>query len=216
MIPTKIYYSLIFLLILITSVTAYSYKIPVCNATSYNNSCLNVTSVGAITNAPNSMIYYQDGNIYLTNDTIPNIHAIYNYTMINVTNISYNNITMINFTNISYYNGTILNYTYNYSYGSSNTINKSEFDNIYANQSQLTNLINSLPTTYSTKTDLINLEARITNLNSISNLSSLNMTRINEHLDSGDFSGSWKIAIVIEGILIVLLILFAMRMSMSG
>jgi hypothetical protein len=238
----KKFYAIIpFLIVfLIASVTAYSYQIPACNST-LNSSCIPITSVSSITNAPRAIIYYQDGNLYITNDTIQNFTNITQVYYYNVTNVTQYTQQVTNITYVSYYinnsNGssytfqqnitldnTYVRNLFNDLYSSTNFsryYNRTEVDSLYsscATQGQLTNVFNTIGTC-ATKAELINFDTRLANLNNINsmNWSSFNLTRMNEYMDNdGGFSTTWKIVIVIEGVIIVLLLIFVARTMMGG
>ena len=216
---------LLVLMIAIAGVTAYSYQIPVCNST-LNTTCIPITST-ATNSTQKAVIYYQDGFIYLTNDT-----NLYN----NYTNITYTNITYLTYM-INYTNGSSFifqpNITINDGYvrdlfqqvysasNFSNFYNKTTIDSKIASlgsSGDLDFIKNSLAT-YATKNDLALYDIKLNNLNNVNSLnwSLFNLTAINEHIDNGgDFSITWKVIVIIEAIVIILLLLFVVKSMMSG
>lgn len=219
--------NLLFLFLLIitglTGTLAYTLKFPLCNST-VNDSCINYTSVSPITNAPKAIMYWDEsGNLYLTNDT-PTVY-INNYTYlqyVNLTNITYQ---VTNITNL-YYNASngsniilSVNVTANETFvrewlvnlysNFSNIYNRSEIENRFAFKDDLNgirNIFNNYTLTVDTKVD-----------NLYSNISSLNITRMNEFMDdNGSFSTTWKVIVIINCILMVAIILFLIRNMMEG
>lgn len=232
----KTLYAIPFLIVFLTAcISAYSYQIPVCNST-LNTSCIPITNISSITNAPHAIIYFQDGNLYITNDTFyPNattvINNTYYYTtqVTNLTYVTYNYTYIMNYSNGSSFifqpNITLdedavvsrINKLYSLS-NFSRFYNKTEIDGIFVTQSQMNNLVTSLGT-YATKGDLVNFDTRLASLNNLNsiNWSSFNLTKINEHIDNGgDFSTTWKTIVIIEGIIILLLLIFVAKAAMSG
>ena len=231
----------------ISSTSAYTIKLPVCNGT-VSTSCINFTdAVGTTNSGTLATIFYQNGNIYVSNDIPPN-YTINNYFTItnasnymnvsmNVTNITYQNISyityQINLSNGSTYviqeNHTVINYTVSNDYirelfqqvyvasNWSNFYNKTYIDTNFETIGDI-NSVKTALSTYATKIDLANFDARITSLNNINgfNWSDFNMTRINEISDGGTFSMFWKVMIIIEAVVIVLLLAFVVRSMSSG
>jgi len=218
----SLFFFFIFSSILLSGISAYTFQLPLCNAT-INTSCINYTSVGAITNAPiNGIMFFRDGNLYLTNDTI------INYTVTN--NITVNNITQ-NITHI---------YNYNATNGSSITV----VQNITANESIIRDWVAAkLTTTFSNitfynrsdaditfafKSDVTNLRTEITNMllnypsitdmnNKYGYLLVINTTGVNGTIqlteDMGDgMSTTWKVIVIINCVLIVLLMIIIIKM----
>lgn len=234
-----------FLLLFVTSISAYTIRIPVCNSNStINDTCLNYSYVGAVTNAPKAIMYLgDDGNLYLTNDTqiqytmynnYTNYTNIYNVT--NVTNITHvSNYYVYNFTNGTASNITIVqNFTandsiirawvssLNLSIFNSTMYNKSEADSIFAFKGDLSNIQNALAN-YATKQDILLLDSKIAQSSaSILNFSgingSINLKALQEHVDNntGDFNMTWKVVIVINCILLLLVIAMIAKLMMSG
>jgi hypothetical protein len=96
--------------------------------------------------------------------------------------------------------------------------NKTEIDGTFATQSQMNGLVTSLGN-YATKGDLINFDTRLASLNNLNsiNWSSFNLTEINEHIDgNGDFSTTWRAIVIIEGVIILLLLIFVAKIAISG
>ena len=233
---------LLSLLLSVNFILGYTIKIPVCNSTINNsnntNSCINYTTVSAVTNAPPAMIYLgQDGNLYLTNDTSMNFSNNYNATFItyqvtNITNVTY--IYSYNATNGSTINVTILqnvtaNETYLRQWIASLNIssffnytgyNKSDADSIFASKSDLNNIQNSLG--LATKIDLNSFEARLSpllSLNVINNGTTINLTALADHVENtkgDDFNMFWKVIVIINIVLVVIVMLVLIRNIMSG
>jgi len=243
----KIYvWSLIILVILsINLIAAYTIKLPICTDT-LNVSCVHLNDATGTVNSGNpAIIFYQNGNIYLSND-IPTNYTISNYytnitnitNIINVTNITQQNISYITY-NINYSNGssfviqqnhTIINYTINNDYirdlfqqiyiasNWSNFYNRTYIDLNFETIGDI-NSVKATLSSYATKTDLAAFDTRIASLNNINsfNWSGFNMTRINEISDGGTFSMFWKVIIIIEAVIVILLLAFVIRsMSSSG
>lgn len=230
-----------FLLLFVTSISAYTIKIPVCTSSStINDTCLNYSYVGAITNAPKAIMYLgDDGNLYLTNDTQVQYTIVNNYTnytnVYNVTNVTqlvsnYYSYNLTNGSNITIFQNFTANDSIIRTWISSlnlsifnNTIyNKSDADSIFAFKGDLVNLQNALAN-YATKNDISILDSKITQ----SSLSSLNLSGINgsinlkaiqDHIDNstGDFSMTWKVIIIINCVLIVILILLIAKNMIAG
>lgn len=237
-----------FLLVIVTigEISAYSYQIPVCNSTNISNvsntnvSCVPIIGVSSITNAPQAMIYYQNGNLYITNETGINYTIIYNSSLAPIHFNNYTNMSVQNITNITYYTYMINNsngssYTFqqnislnndyvrslfNQLYSDTNFskfYNRTEMDTLLSSQlsAQLTTLTNNLGS-YATKGELVNLDLKMANVNTI-NWTSFNLTRINEYMDNGgDFNITWKVVVIFEGVVILLLLIFVAKTMMSG
>lgn len=222
MITKKIILSLFFFTLFLTilnGVLAYTLQIPLCTP-SINTNCINYTSVSPITNIPlNGIMFWKDGYLYLTNET-----AI-NYTVIN------NNYTYINNgTNITYYITNVTTYSYNLTNGSNLII----IQNITANESIVRDWVNSkFNTTFYNKSDAEITFAFKTELNELKNtlssyavktdldkygyLLAINASGIDElNLNENDsLSMIWKVIIIINCILIVIIILFIIKSMMS-
>lgn len=217
MITKKIISSLFFFVLLLTiiiGISAYTFQIPICNST-INNSCINITSISPITNAPNGIMFWKDGYLYLTNDTATN-YTIYNITN---TNITYQNITY--FYNIS--NGSSLtiiqnitanesiirdwiNSKLNSTFYNNSFYNRSDADITFAFKTEFNNLKNSL-STYAMKTDLDKYGYLLT-----INASGIDAINVNEN---GGLSTTWIVIIIINCVLTVVLMLFIIKMMMS-
>jgi hypothetical protein len=219
------------ILLLAISVNAYSYKIPICTIANSTDCVYTFTTTG-VTGNP-ALVFYQDGHLYVTNESGFNFSENNYY---NITNITYINASYFNITNITTYhinnsNGSSFifqnNITLNKSYvkelfdelynNTSNFYNKTQSDSLYATQVQFNGLLNNVAT-LATKGELVNLETRL-NVNDLNNInwSSFNLTKINEYIDNdGGFNITWKTIIVIEGIIIILLLLFVIKTMMSG
>lgn len=240
----KIYASIMIILVLvllsilsIATISAYTLKIPVCNDGIVNTSCVNINDATGTTNNTNpAILFYQNGNLYLSND----IPASYNMNYYNLTNISYFNVTNITqqYTNITY-----LTYVMNYSNGStfvfqpnysidndyiktlfqqvfqasnwSNFYNTSYINANFESISDINNVKSTLGS-YATQAQLASFDARLNNING-GNLSGVNMTKLNDLLNNGgDFSMGWKVAIVIIGLLVIVIAIMIFRMGMGG
>jgi hypothetical protein len=206
---------LVFALLLINLANAYSVKINVCNST-LNTSCLEITSVSAITTAPYSYIYLgPDGNIYLTNDTS------FNY--VNATNITYimnyNNVT--NFYNMS--NGSDLIVVQNFTANDSlieawllqTNLSKYFYNRTFADS------IFALKGDYATKTELNSIDvkyaAAITTNFITTNGTTINSTVVADYVinDKDDFTMVWKIILISSFVLTLLLFVMIIRMTVS-
>ena len=245
---------LLIVTILISSTSAYTIKLPLCNGTistfclplcngTISTSCINFNdTIGTTNSGTSAIIFYQNGNIYISNDTPANYTInYYNLTnIINSTNVTYvYPITnyYVNLSNGSTYfiqdNKTTINYTINYTINNdyirdlfqqvyvasnwSNFYNKTYIDLNFETIGDI-NSVKTTLSTYVTKTDLAAFDARIASLNNINgfNWTDFNMTRMNEISDSGAFSMFWKVIIIIEGIIIVLLLAFVVKSMSSG
>lgn len=238
----KSYIILPLLLILLTiglavNVSGYVYQIPICSTTNTTD-CLKANTTTGINGIP-AIIFYQNGYLYVTNETSYNFTSTVYY---NVTNIT----TYINLTNITYQNVSYITYMINNSNGSSvvyqqnitvdNTYirrlfndlysdtnfsryyNKTEIDNTFATQNQFNTVSNNM-INYASKGDLVTLDSKFSNMNNLNNINwtSFNLTQINEHIDNGgDFSMTWKVIVIVEGVIILLLLLFVARSMMNG
>jgi hypothetical protein len=203
-------------------ISAYTFQIPLCNPPIMNTSCINYTSVSPITNAPvNGIMYSKDGYLYLTNETPVN-YTIYN----NYTNITYNvtNVTIYSY-NIS--NGSSLTIIQNITANDSiirdwinskfNTTiyNKSEANDTFAFRIELNELRNNL-VNYAAKTDLNVLDSKYNYLLAI-NATGINGTiSLNDLNNKDGLSMTWKIIIIINCLLIVILIFVVIKNMMSG
>jgi hypothetical protein len=221
MITKKILLGLFFFglfLLMLNGIFAYTYQIPLCNS-SINDSCLNFTSVGPITDGPiNGIIFWKDGYLYLTNETIIN-HTINYY---NMTNVTYQNITNVT-----------TNYYYNISNGSSLTI----IQNVTANDSLIKEWMNSkmnlsfynksdAEITFAFKTELNELKntlssyAAKTELDKYGYLLAINASDVINgtigNKNDINFNLTWEVIIIINCILTVILIIFIIRSMMSG
>ena len=221
-----------FLLLFISGTLGYSIKIPVCNST-LNDSCITYSNVAAIASAPLASMYLgADGNIYLTNDTLSN-YTIYSPVFYNYTNITQNityyySYNLTNGSNLTIYqnvtaNDTMLrtwiatlNLTFNQS-----GYNRTEADSLFASKIDLANLQNAL-VNYASKNDLNTLNAKFSPLLYINftgtNGSSINLKAIQDHVDNstGDFNMTWKVIIIINCFLVVVVILLVARSMMAG
>lgn len=198
---------------------AYSIKINTCNAT-VNISCLNISTVPAITTAQYAYMYLgSDGNIYLTNDTA------YVYTNMSYFNVTYFNITYTNYTNITYVynltNGSTLQVVQNFTANDSAIevwLTGTNFRATFYNKTQADNLF-ALKSDYATKAELNVVDAKyaaavLTTTFITDNGTVINSTYIANHVyNEGDFSIIWKIMIIASLILIILLFFFIMRQS---
>lgn len=195
------------LLFSIFLVQAYTLKIPLCNST-INTSCLNYTFSDSIDTTYLVAMFFKDGYLYISNNSSPN----YNITIINVTNNTYP--------------------TYSYAYTVSSGASMTVYQNITTNDSfveswllrnygNYQNLWNSSYTRNEADLRFVNL-SYLTNFvtrNEINNITSINLTQLNEHLNKEDtfwsgenFSTAWRIIIIIIGVLELILI-FAILMN---
>jgi len=213
-----------FLLILsLNGVLSYTLKFPLCNSSStINDSCINYITATAITNAPQAIMFLgQDGNIYLTNDTQIAYTIVNNITNItnNITNNYYYNAT--NGSDIIVVHNITANETYLKSWINSLNItsifnfsgyNKSEIDVLLASKIDTTSLQTALAN-YATQTQLNNLNIVLN-----PNGTPINFTALQEYYENkdGDFSMTWKIIIIINCFLIVILILLIAKTIMTG
>jgi hypothetical protein len=217
MIHKKILLSLFFFasfLIVLNGVMAYSFQFPLCNPPIINNSCINYTAVAAITNAPiNSVMYWRDGYLYLTNETA----IVYNTT--HITNITYTNVSY--FYNIS--NGSsvtvIQNITANESivrewlvaklnstFYNMTFYNRTEADGLFAFKSEISEVRNRF-VGYVTTADLDTRYGYLLSINSTGINGSVNLSDI---ADSG-FTTTWKVIVIINSIMIVILVIGLVR-----
>jgi hypothetical protein len=214
--------------------SAYTFQIPLCNST-VNTSCINLNTITPVTNAPiNGIMYWRDGNLYLTNDTV------INYTIINnITNITYQN----NITNITYQTTNVTTYVYNISNGSSLIV----YQNITANDSIIRDWINSklnssfsntsllnfynktdAEITFALKTELIELRSNLVNYATkadvdkygrllVIDTSGLNETlNLQELVDNNGLSMTWMIIIIVNCVLVVVLMIAVVKLMMNG
>lgn len=233
-----------FLILSLNGILAYTLKFPLCSPPIINNSCINYTIAQAVTNAPSAIMYFgQDGNLYLTNDTLIQYTVINNityptYQTINTTNITYiynYNATNGSVINVTIYQNITANETYlrqwlasiNFSNASSNIsslfnisgYNRAEAEAAFAFKSELTNLQNGVSNTFATKVEMNNLDAKYAALLIGQNGTVTNFTALAEKIEnntSGEFSITWEIIIIINSILAVCIILFLVRSMMSG
>lgn len=195
---------------------------PLCNSTT-NSSCINYTSVSPITTAPmNGIIFVRDGYLYLTNDTLINYTTINNisYYITNITNITYvynisngSNLTIIQ--NITANDSIIrdwVNSKLNSSFLNSSYYIKNETDIKFVFRTELDELKNTL-TTYSTKNDLNTRYGYLLAINASSVTGSINLDNLNE--DNG-FTMVWKVILIIDCVLTVLLMIGLLKMSMDN
>lgn len=222
--PIYVLLLIILSLVFIANVSAYTLKLPVCNAT-VNNSCINISDSPGTTNSVTpAIIFYQGGNLYISNDIPQNYTITYvNNNWTNYTN--YTNLTQFiqQITNVTYVtyiinnsNGSSLIFQQNYSINNSyirhlfdeeyaispfaNYFNKTEADSRFTLKGEIPNLA-----AYLTRGDFEARWATLSNLNNLNlNLSNLNVSQINEHLDNGgDFTMNWKIIIGVIGIMVL-------------
>lgn len=238
----------------IATISAYTIKLPVCSDT-VTTSCVNLNDATGTVNAGNpAIVFYQSGNLYISNDIPTNYSNVYHYNVTNVTYMNYTNMTYITYTNLTnitqnnisyityhmnYSNGstfviqqntTVINYSINNDYirdlfqqvyiasNFSNFYNRSYIDANFETLGDINNVKAAL-STYATRAELANYDARIAALNNLNSLnwSGFNMTRLNEISDGGgDFSMTWKVIIVIEGVVIILLLLLVVKNMMGG
>lgn len=222
MLTKKTILSIFFLalfLVTLNGVIAYTLQIPLCNATT-NTSCINSTSVAPVINNSNG-IYFRDGFLYLTNDT--NITHNITYVTYNVTNITVYSYNISNGSTLNIYqnvtgNDTIIrdwvNAKLNATLFNMSFYNKTDADINFAFKTELaalrTEITNAL-TAYSTKVDLDTRYGPLLTLNS----SALNQTAIDD-LNEDKFTLTWKIVLIIDCVLTVLLLIGLMRLTMSG
>jgi len=204
----------VFILTIINAVSAYSFQVPVCNST-INDSCINFVSTAPITTAPtNGLVYWKDGYLYFTNETpIDSINNTYIYTYNNTiyTGVSYNisngsTITIIQ--NITANDTIIRNWVY--SQLNSTFYNKSEADIAFVPRTEFNPLRDSLPTTYVTITDLNSKYSYLLAING--------SEIINGTISSGDgekLTITWKIIIIINCVLIVILLIAIIKIMMA-
>lgn len=235
----KVLITCFLLVFLMTQVSAYTVQIPVCNA-SISTSCVNITYVGAITNAPRAIMYLgSDGNLYLTNDTTIQYTIVNNYTSptyYNITNITTQNVT--NYYSYNLTNGSNLTIIQNFTANDSiiqawvNNLNlsnvavltmfnrtyytKIDSNSIFASKNDLTALQNVL-TSYATKGEINNLDIKYTPLLAGPNGTVANYTALVEKIEnnSGGFSLTWKIILIINGILTLLLLIMVVKNMMG-
>jgi hypothetical protein len=225
MITKKIIYSLFFLaffLIMLNGILAYTLQISLCNPPTINESCINYTSISPVTNAPvNGIMYWKDGYLYLTNETPINYTINNNY---NVTNITFQitNITTYNLSNGSSLtiiqnitaNDSIIQNWVNSKLSNITVYNRSDANTTFAFRTELTDLINTL-SSYATKNDLTNFDAKYGYLLAI-NSSGINGTINLNETGNEEFSLTWKVIVIIDCILTIILIIFIVRSMMSG
>lgn len=241
MINKKIIVSLLllsFLLIFsLNGILAYSYKLQICNPPILNTSCIDSTSVLPITNAPSAIMFIgPDGNLYITNDTpIQYGNNITNVTNIYVTNVTYTNVTysynLSNGTNITIIQNITANDTLVQQWLSSlnlSSLNSSVFNwsslGIYtkndtdnALNTELTSVQNLL-TNYASKNDLTTLDSKYKYLLAISPSGingSVDLTGL-VNGNSGDFSMTWKVIIIIDIIITILLMIVLIKGMMGA
>ena len=232
---------LISIILLIATISAYTIKLPACNDGIINTSCVTLSDATGTTNTGNpAVVFYQNGNIYVSND-IPTNYTINYYNYTNITNVNLTNMTNITYVtyNINLSNGstyviqenqTIINYSIDNDYlrqlfqqvylnsNFSNFYNTSYINANFETISDVNNIKNTL-SNYVSRADLSILDARINALNNngSNNINGLNMTRLKDIVDNGtDFSTIWKVVIIIEAVIIVLLLLFVGRSMMSS
>lgn len=193
--------------------TAYSYKIPICNTT-INTSCLSINETSAITGLTtpesNARLFYRNGILYLSNDSEITNYTIYYVTNItNVTNIYHYNLTNGSSINIIQ-NGTGTNESFireivkNFYNSSILSYNKTQIDELFATKSDMDNLRNSL-NTYASKVYVDDLRV---------NISFLNITSLNEHLDNSfEFNMIWIVVICVNALFTILLIIAMIKAS---
>jgi hypothetical protein len=229
MVNKKIILSLFFFglfLSVLNGIIAYTYQIPLCSST-INSSCINFTSVGAITNGPiNGIMFWKDGYLYLTNDTLTN-YTSNTYITYNITNITYvtNSYNLTNGSNITIIQNITANDTLVQQWISSlNLSNNWSSLGIYTkNETQAAlnaelSSVQSLLANYATKADLdalnnaLNIKyGYLLAINSTGINGTINLNEIN---NGTEFSMTWKVIIVINCILIVILIIFIVRNMM--
>jgi hypothetical protein len=225
---TKIILSVFFFFIvsltLLNGISAYTFKIPVCNDT-VNTSCINYTAITPITNAPiNSVMFFRDGNLYLTNDTT------FTYTIVNnITNITQN------ITNIYSYNATngsditvVQNITANESiirdwvvtkltttFSNMTFYNKSEADNLFAFKTEMNNVkteITNMLLSYPSITDMNNKYGYLLVINTSGANGTIQLT---EDVGSG-MGMTWKVIIIINIVISVLLMIVIVKIMMDN
>jgi hypothetical protein len=226
---TTIVFVALLTIFLILNVSAYNYKLSICNST-LNDSCINITDSTGTTGVP-AVVFYKDGAFYITNEINATVSP----------NITY----YYNVTNVTQYTTTVTNYTYttqviNLSNGSTFSINitindsmvqsaiqgyynntnsyytKADADTRFASLSDYNNYKGAVGASYVPITRIQVLEDKFGIINSI-NWTGFNLTAINNHIDGGgDFNMTWKIVVVVEGVIIVLLLLVFGRQMMSG
>lgn len=235
MISKKILISLLFftffLAMTLNGIVAYTFQIPLCNSSSLDDTCINFTSTSSITNAPiNGIMFWRDGYLYLTNDTSIN-YTVYNNTVYNITNVTYQTINATYIYNIS--NGSTLtiiqnvtvnesiikdfiNSKLNNSFFNGSFYNKSETDSIFALKTEINDLKNQFAN-YASKNDITSLDAKYGYLLAINasgiNGSSINLNELSQ--DNG-LSMTWKVIIIINSIFILVLIIVMIKGMMSG
>lgn len=217
-----------FLVIILNGIMAYTFQIPLCNS-SINSSCINLTSVASITNAPiNGIMFWKDGNLYLTNDTSFN-YTVYNNTVYNVTNITYQTINatyIYNITNGS--NVTIIqnitandsiirdwiNSKLNNTFFNGSIYNKSDAEITFALKTELNELKTSIAN-YATKNEMTSLDSKYAYLLAINGSGLNGSININELSNDNGISTTWMVIIIINCVLTVILIIVMIRI-MSG
>lgn len=236
--PIYVLSLIILSLVLIANISAYTLKLPVCNDGIVNTSCVNVSDATGTSNTGTpAVIFYQNGNLYVSND----IPLNYTITYVNNNWTNYTNLTQVTqqITNVTYVTYIINNsngssFVFQQNYSINNSYIHSLFNEVYAssNYSNFYNRTDS-DSRFATKGELPNLAAYLTrgdfearwatlaNLNTLNNLNltSLNISRINEHLDnggSGDFNMTWKIIIGVIGIIVLGMAIMMIKSMMDN
>jgi hypothetical protein len=221
----NLFFFVLFLTILngIGLVSAYSFQIPICNPPSINISCIELTSIPSITTAPlNGIMYWKDGYLYLTNETVisyGSINNTYTYNNTIYTNVSYfysynltNGSTLIITQNVTANDSIIRDWVNNKINVTLNNItyyNKNEADAKFVFRTEFDELKNTL-STYST---ISNLDSRYGYLLAINGSGIVNGT-INSG-NEGNFSTIWKVIIIILCVLVVILLFAIIRIMTS-
>jgi hypothetical protein len=224
----------LFLILSLNGILAYTYKFQLCNPPTINDSCINYSSVSPVTNAPiNGIMYWKDGSLYLTNETPLN----YNYTYVtyNVTNVTYvtnsynltngTNVTIIQIQNITANDTLVQQWLSSLNISNSSVFNWSNLGIYTKNETQAAlnaelSSVQTLLANYATKADLdaLNnaLNAKYGYLLAINSTGINGTINLNEINNGGGFDMTWKVIIIIIGVLVFILIIMFVRSMMSG